>query len=122
MVTQVTLTILNGKFSGKQYTFDSRTTCIIGRGSDCNIQLPNDAEHGSVSRYHCLLDINPPHVRIRDCGSKNGTYVNGKKIGQRAANLTQEQAAKLQFPEYDLQSNDEIKLGTVMLTVDIKYE
>ncbi|KYC36281.1 hypothetical protein WA1_52005 [Scytonema hofmannii PCC 7110] len=35
------------------------------------------------SRYHCLLDINPPDIRVRDFGSRNGTYVNGKKIGQR---------------------------------------
>jgi len=35
-----------------------------------------------------LLDINPPDIRVRDFGSKNGTFVNGEKIGQREAYQT----------------------------------
>ncbi|OUL21542.1 hypothetical protein BV375_29335 [Nostoc sp. 106C] len=30
--------------------------CIIGRSNECNIQLPDDAEHRTISRYHCLLN------------------------------------------------------------------
>ncbi|MEA5523771.1 FHA domain-containing protein [Nodularia spumigena CH309] len=75
-----------------------------------------------MSRYHCLLDINPPNIRIRDFGSKNGTYVNGEKIGQRAAHQTPEQGAKLQFPEYDLKSDDEIKLGNTVFAVYIEAD
>jgi pSer/pThr/pTyr-binding forkhead associated (FHA) protein len=41
-----------------------------------------------ISRYHCLLDINSPDIRVRDLGSLNGTIVNGKKIGQRQRNQT----------------------------------
>ena len=72
MPSTITLTITTGKLSGKQYIFDSRSTCIIGRGEDCNLQIADNIDM-TVSRYHCLLDINPPEMRIRDLGSLNGT-------------------------------------------------
>ncbi len=122
MPANVTLTITQGKSPGRQYTFDSRTTSIIGRSKDCNPQLPDDEDHRTISRYHCLLDINPPDIRVRDFGSRNGTYVNGKKIGQRQPNQTPEEAAKLQFPEYDLRDGDEIKLCNTVFVVGIEVE
>ena len=122
MSPKVTLTIIDGELSGRQYTFDSRTSCIIGRAEDCNLQLPNDKEHLTISRYHCLLDINPPNVRIRDFGSKNGTYVNNKNIGQRQANQTPQESINANFPEYDLQNEDKIKLGKTIFEVSIKKD
>ena len=74
MPAKITLTITEGKLAGKQFSFDSRTTCIIGRAKDSNIQIPNDKYHSTISRYHCLLDINPPDIRVRDFGSLHGTY------------------------------------------------
>ncbi|MEO1672256.1 MAG: FHA domain-containing protein, partial [Cyanobacteria bacterium J06631_2] len=90
MPAQVSLTITEGKLKGKEFPFDSRSTCIIGRHPNCNIQIPNDKDHSSISRYHCFLDINPPDIRIKDFGSLHGTYVNGECIGKRAANQTPE--------------------------------
>ncbi|MEH2156154.1 protein kinase domain-containing protein [Nostoc sp.] len=122
MPPKITLTITEGKLPGRQYTFDSRTTCIIGRSEDCNPQLPDDEDHRTISRYHCLLDMNPPAIRIRDFGSKNGTYVNDKKIGQREAHQTPEEGSKIQFSEYDLQDNDEIKLSHTVFVVSIETD
>jgi pSer/pThr/pTyr-binding forkhead associated (FHA) protein len=122
MPAKVTLTITEGKLQGRQYIFDSRTTCIIGRSKDCNPKLPDDKDHRTISRYHCLLDINPPNIRVRDFGSKNGTYVNSKKIGQRESHQTPAEAAKLQFTEYDLQDGDEIQLGDTVFVVGIEIE
>jgi eukaryotic-like serine/threonine-protein kinase len=122
MPAKVTLTITQGKSRGQQYTFDSRTTCIIGRSKDCNLQLPDDENHRTISRYHCLLDINPPAIRVRDFGSRNGTYVNGQKIGQRQEHQTPEEGAKLQFTEYDLQDGDEIQLSNTVFLVSIEPE
>ncbi|MDF0552306.1 FHA domain-containing protein [Kamptonema sp. UHCC 0994] len=56
-----------------------------------------EENHRTISRYHCLLDINPPDIRVRDFGSKNGTFVNGKKIGQRQANQTPEEGANYEW-------------------------
>ncbi len=122
MSPKITLTVTQGKLQGRQFIFDSRTTCIVGRNADCNPQLPDDEDHRSISRYHCLLDINPPAIRIRDFGSRNGTYVNDKKIGQRQAEQTPEEGAKIQFPEYDLQNGDEIKLGNTVWKIGIEVD
>jgi pSer/pThr/pTyr-binding forkhead associated (FHA) protein len=122
MPAKVILTITAGSLNGQEFTFDSRTTCLIGRANECNPQLPNDEAHSTISRYHCLLDINPPDIRVRDFGSKNGTYVNGKKIGQRQPHQTPSQGAESKFPEYDLQEGDVIKLGNTIFRVSIHVE
>ncbi|MHC5740951.1 MAG: protein kinase domain-containing protein [Nostoc sp.] len=120
MSAKIILTVIQGQLLGQQYIFDCRSSCIIGRSADCNPQLPDDENHRGISRYHCLLDINPPDIRVRDFGSKNGTYINGKNIGQRQRNQTAEEAVKLQFPEYDLQTGDEINLGHTVFKVSIE--
>ncbi|MEA5577448.1 protein kinase domain-containing protein [Anabaena sp. UHCC 0451] len=121
MSSKITLTITQGTLSGKEYHFDSRSTCIIGRNHDCNLQLANEIDM-TISRYHCLLDINPPDIRVRDLGSLNGTFVNGKKIGQRKRHQTPQEGLKLNFPEYDLQDGDEIKLGDILFKIGIEIE
>lgn len=121
MPSKITLTITQGTLSGKQYSFDSRSTCIIGRNHDCNLQLANEIDM-TISRYHCLLDINPPDIRVRDLGSLNGTFVNGKKIGQRKRHQTAQEGLKLNFPEYDLQDGDEIRLGDILFKIAIEVE
>ncbi|MDZ8094771.1 MAG: protein kinase [Nostoc sp. DedQUE05] len=120
MPAKIILTVIQGQLLGQQYIFDCRSSCIIGRSPDCNPQLPDDENHRGISRYHCLLDINPPDIRVRDFGSKNGTYINGKNIGQRQRNQTAEEAVKFQFPEYDLRTGDEINLGHTVFKVSIE--
>jgi len=119
MPAKITLKISKGKLTGQQFVFDERTSCILGRAHDCSPKLPDDDEHQTISRHHCLLDINPPDVRIRDFGSKNGTSVNGKKIGQREQHMSPEEGAKMQFPEHDLKDGDQIELGETVFRVGI---
>ncbi|MFO5528939.1 MAG: protein kinase domain-containing protein [Cuspidothrix sp.] len=121
MSSKIILTITQGKLSGKQYIFASRSTCIVGRNDDCNLQIA-DAVDMTISRYHCLLDINPPDIRVRDLGSLNGTFVNGKKIGQRQREQTAKEAVKLNFPEYNLQNGDEIRLGDILFKIEVEAE
>jgi eukaryotic-like serine/threonine-protein kinase len=120
MSAKVTLTIIAGSITGQGFTFETRNTCIIGRANDCHPHLPDDRHHCTISRYHCLLDINPPAIRIRDFGSLNGTYINGQLIGQRHPKITPEQRDQMHFPEYDLKAGDEIKLGNTVFRVDIE--
>ncbi|MEG4580276.1 protein kinase [Microcoleus sp. MON1_C5] len=122
MSSKVTLTITSGNLKGREFTFDTRTTCIIGRAKDCYPKIPDDEKHRTISRYHCLLDINPPDIRVRDFGSKNGTFVNGKKIGQREAHQTPKEAAQIQFPEYDLQKGDEFTLSDTSFRVGVALD
>src|SRR5258708_6713982 len=119
MPARITLTFTQGKLTGKTIVFEERTTCIIGRGKDCYPRIPNEKDHETISRHHCLLDINPPDIRIRDFGSLNGTYVNGTKIGQREPGQMPEEAAQGSFPEHDLKEGDEIRLGSTVLCVSL---
>ncbi|MDA1044283.1 MAG: protein kinase, partial [Verrucomicrobia bacterium] len=119
MRSSVTLDIVKGALSGKAIVFDQRDSIIIGRGDGCVPQLPSDAAHSTVSRNHCLIDINPPDVRVRDFGSLNGTFVNGKKIGQRAREQTAEEGAQSAFPEHDLNNGDTLTIGDTTICVHI---
>ena len=121
MPSKITLTITQGKLSKRQYVFESRSTCIVGRNDDCNLQIADKVDM-TISRYHCLLDINPPDIRVRDLGSLNGTFVNGKKIGQRQRQQPAKEAIKLNFPEYNLQDGDEIKLGDILFKIGVQLE
>ncbi len=60
-------------------TTSSPMLCVIGSSSDCNYIIHRQQDPG-VSRHHCVIDCNPPELNIKDLGSKNGTYVNGKDI------------------------------------------
>ncbi|MEA5620596.1 hypothetical protein VB711_22540 [Cronbergia sp. UHCC 0137] len=51
MQSTIKLSIITGKLSGKQYLFDSRATCIIGRNDDCNLQIADNVDM-TISRYH----------------------------------------------------------------------
>lgn len=119
MPPHVTLRVTQGKLAGKEYPFEERTTCLIGRSKDCLVRVPGDLEHRKISRHHCLLDINPPDVRVRDFGSLNGTFVNGRRIGRRKKGQTPEEAAQEKLPEYDLKDGDEIQLGNTVFRVAI---
>lgn len=116
----VRLDVVSGEASPPVSTFEERTTCVLGRADDCEPRVPNDEAHRTVSRHHCLLDINPPDARIRDFGSRNGTYVNGKKIGQREPGQTPQEAVAGHYPEHDLSDGDEIRLGPVTIRVGVQ--
>jgi pSer/pThr/pTyr-binding forkhead associated (FHA) protein len=122
MLAKITLSITQGPNQGQTFTFDDRTTCIIGRAKDCHPKVPDDAEHNRISRYHCLLDINPPHIRIRDFGSRNGTYINGTLIGKRHPDMTPEEGREMSFPEHDLNDGDEIQLSTTDITFRVTID
>jgi len=122
MHAKVILTISQGQLQGEIFEFDSRATCIIGRAQECHPRIPDRRSNRAISRYHCLLDINPPAIRIRDFGSKNGTFVNGAKIGQRQPHQTAQQGAKLNFPEYDLTDGDKIKIGNTVFRVSVEAD
>ncbi|HEY1861420.1 MAG TPA: FHA domain-containing protein [Gemmataceae bacterium] len=115
----VALTVTEGTLSGKEYLFDSLSRCMIGRASDCDIQLPNDYFHGDISRHHCLLEIAPPAVRVHDLDSRNGTFVNGVRIG-RPSDTQVEGSDDPNAPlGQDLKDGDEVQLGNLRFRVRV---
>jgi pSer/pThr/pTyr-binding forkhead associated (FHA) protein len=117
MVPSVTLTVLSGNLAGKRYHFTKPTRCTMGRGEDCDIQLAFDVTYMDISRRQCQLEIDPPGARVRDLASLNGTYVNGRKIGQRERAQGAAAAQSATFPDVPLQDGDELQLGhrTILL-------
>ena len=73
----VTLHVVAGPQTGRDFTFDQHDTFMIGRSEDAQFCLPHDR---FFSRHHCLLEIAPPQAFLRDLGSTNGTYVNGMRV------------------------------------------
>lgn len=108
MPPQVTFHVTRGHLPVKTFVFGERTTCLIGRDPDCMIRIPEQRRYQAISRLHCMLDVNPPDVRVRDLGSLFGTYLRDAKIGQRTE---EDQRGKALFPEHDLRDGDEVRLG-----------
>jgi pSer/pThr/pTyr-binding forkhead associated (FHA) protein len=119
MAPQVNLTVTEGILKGKTFRFDGHTLCTVGRSDDCFLHLPNNYAHCTVSRHHCHLDIDPPVIRVRDLGSLNGTFVNGRNIGHRGKRLTPEQASFVGWPELTLKDGDELRVGDTVLRIGI---
>jgi adenylate cyclase len=53
-----------------------RSSMLIGRSSECDLPLQDE----DVSRKHCLVEIRDGEFYVRDLGSANGTFVNGKGV------------------------------------------
>jgi len=120
MSTCVTLKITRGPLAGQDFAFKERTYFMIGRAEDCDIRLPADYESSDVSRHHCVFDIGPPSVLVRDLGSRNGTYVNDEKIGRRPLHQEPEEADLNDCPACELHDGDEIRVGKTIFRVGIK--
>lgn len=103
----------------QRYIFTLPMVCTIGRASDCVVHLGSSKAFENVSRRHCQLDIDPPAVRIRDLGSLNGTFVNGRVIGIRDTETRLDDAPDPDFPDYPLHDGDEIRVGDVVVCVSI---
>jgi pSer/pThr/pTyr-binding forkhead associated (FHA) protein len=119
MFAEVKLTVERGLHEGKVFTFRDRTVGSVGRAEDCLLRLPSGIAHRDVSRHHCLLDISPPEIWVRDLGSKNGTYVNGQKIGQREWGVLPEACSAFEMPECCLEDGDALRVGATIFRVHI---
>ena len=104
---------------GKAFLFDEHDTLVFGRARECHCCLPDDQ---LVSRHHFLLEVSPPLARLRDLGSLNGTYVNGKKCGGRKPGEDPEQGGKRRYPEVDLHHGDEVRVGDTVMRLTAEGE
>ena len=70
------LRVLSGPHAGETIAI-RRGKLLIGREEDYHLR----PESEFVSRHHCVLLLDDYTLRIRDLGSKNGTFVNGRRVG-----------------------------------------
>jgi len=76
----INLILFRKNGSQKVFPLPSSIT-VIGRRHDCDLRIPLN----SVSRRHCQFSLNNETLKIRDLGSRNGTYLNGKRIDEAKA-------------------------------------
>jgi pSer/pThr/pTyr-binding forkhead associated (FHA) protein len=73
------LIIHEGERAGQRWTVQGETL-IIGRGTDCDLVLPER----QVSREHVKIKLIGDTYYVEDLDSKNGTWVNGQQLkGER---------------------------------------
>jgi pSer/pThr/pTyr-binding forkhead associated (FHA) protein len=63
--------------------------------------------------------VTAPVVSVRDLGSRNGTYVNGEKIGQRRREQTFEEALQEEREEHHLWQGDKLRIGDNIFRVEL---
>jgi len=93
----VNLILLKTDGSRKVFPLPTGAT-VIGRRSDCDLY----ARIRSVSKRHCQLNCGDGALKIRDLGSRNGTYLNGKRIDEAV-----------------IQAGDHIKIGPLTFVLQI---
>src|SRR3954469_4314094 len=73
---RATLTVITGAATGRMFKLSGGMT--IGRAPVCEIRLEDDG----ISRSHARVKCEGDNAWVEDLGSRNGTFVNGEKIGQ----------------------------------------
>ena len=99
---RASLTVLSGPFAGEKIAV-SHGKLLIGREVDCHLR----PESALISRHHCALLLDDYTLRVRDLGSRNGTYVNGRRIGNG---------------ETILINGDHVSVGDMACQVDVHPE
>jgi hypothetical protein len=69
------LIVETGKHKGKRLKLPEGEA-VLGRDEEAHVRIASE----EVSRTHCLLISSPGKLVVRDLGSRNGTFVNGKPI------------------------------------------
>ncbi len=104
--TMLILKAVGGELHGQEFSISGPAHCVLGRSRGCTLRLPSD---GTVSRQHCLIEVDDGRAWVQDLGSLNGTLVNGEKIGQRER-VRGGDATMVQPPRQDLHNGDELRI------------
>jgi DNA-binding response OmpR family regulator len=71
------LIALNNHIEPQTYLIE-RDICTLGRSEICNIVVPGR----TISRIHSTIQRHGPRYVLKDAGSANGTYINGRLLHQ----------------------------------------
>ncbi|MEO1524934.1 MAG: FHA domain-containing protein [Planctomycetota bacterium] len=99
---QVKLKVLTGSHEGTEIPV-AGDKFLIGRSESCQLRPKSD----SISRKHCILVVRDGRVLIQDLKSRNGTYVNEKKLPVDRAKV--------------LNAGDHLKIGKLAFELLIEH-
>ena len=72
------LEVKDGPLAGKELELGRLGSFTIGRRSANDLKIVEKA----ISRKHCRIDYDGEFYWLVDCESRNGTFVNGRKISK----------------------------------------
>jgi len=75
---RVTLEVTTGTLAGNKIRLKAGQVVRLGRTSKADFAFPDDSH---MSGVHFLIECDEKTCRLRDLGSRNGTAVNGRKVG-----------------------------------------
>jgi hypothetical protein len=90
------LQVMSGSCSGQRIRLNFHRF-VVGAERDCNLRPSSPL----LSRHHCVFKKDEYSLRVRDLGSTNGTFVNGRRI----------------FTEAILKPGDEVRIADVTFYV-----
>ena len=97
----VRLKVVSGSNDGQEVAVPG-PKFFVGRAEDCHLRPKSEM----VSRHHCAIIIDGGTVVLRDFGSKNGSYVNGERVGAETV----------------LSPGDELSVGPLRFEVVIEHQ
>lgn len=98
MATTAKLVVQRGARQRREIVLRPDRTTLIGRRRTCHICIPAP----DVSREHCALVFENGKLIVRDLGSSNGTWVNGRQV-----------------KEAELHNGDTLTIGPVLFVVQM---
>jgi serine/threonine-protein kinase len=98
---EIVLTVTEGPHLGREFVFAGHDTFLVGRSKKAHFQLVGKDMY--FSRFHFVVEVNPPRVRVSDLKSRNGTWVNDERVASA-----------------ELRDGDRIKAGHTMLRVALR--
>lgn len=107
MAAMMILRALTGDLRGQEFAFSEPTNAILGRSRSCTLRLPGDA---SVSRQHCVIELDKYGAWVQDLGSLNGTLINGENIGTGVRTPQEDHATMRQPRRHMLNDGDELRI------------
>jgi predicted component of type VI protein secretion system len=99
---QVRLRVQSGSHEGKEIEVSDKRF-LIGRSESCQLRPKSE----SVSRRHCILAIKDGRVLVQDLKSRNGTFVNDKRLPADKAKV--------------LKDGDKLRVGKLMFSLVIEH-
>lgn len=99
---QVKLKVVSGSHEGREIAVSSEKF-LIGRSDTCQLRPKSE----SVSRKHCIIVLRDGRVLVQDLKSRNGTFVNEKRLPSDKAKV--------------LSGGDRLRVGKLEFDVMIEH-
>jgi hypothetical protein len=101
------------------WAFDAPAAVTVGRGEKADLRPILNDEAKSLSRRHAAIELTPEGAAIRDLGSLNGTWLNGRLVGRREEAASPLQGEPPAGPAQRLHDGDIITMGRFTLRVGL---